>query len=93
MTSDAVGNLWIAHWGGARVTQRSAITGKLLATYQTQAYQTSACCFGGKELKDLYVTTAQVNLTDDQQAAFTDSGHLLKLQLESPGAPTHAFAG
>jgi sugar lactone lactonase YvrE len=93
MTSDAAGNLWIAHWAGARVTQRNPTTGDCLATFPTQAYQTSACCFGGPDLRDLYVTTAQVNLTDSQKADYVDSGHLLRLRVEHPGVPTHPFCG
>ena len=93
MTSDAAGNLWIAHWGGARVTQRHPETGALLATLSTRAYQTSACCFGGSELKDLYVTSARIDLTDHQRAAYPDSGHLLRTTTDHPGSPTYLFQG
>lgn len=91
MTSDADGNLWIAHWGGARVTKRHPKTGEVLASYPTEAYQTSACCFGGPDLRELYVTSAAVNLTETQKEEFSDSGHLLKRRLEEKGTPTHAF--
>lgn len=93
MTSDARGNLWIAHWGGARVTQRDGQSGKPLAVYKTKAWQTSACCFGGAELDALFVTTARVGLTEEQQSAFPDSGHLLRLKTNVRGTPTHAYAG
>ncbi len=93
MTSDAEGNLWIAHWGGARLTKRHPQTGECLATLNTKAFQTSACCFGGSELRDLYVTTARVDLSPEQQAEYTDSGHLLHYPVDQTGSPTYAFAG
>lgn len=93
MTRDAEGNLWVAHWGGACLTKRAPNTGERLATISTHAYQTSACCFGGSDLTDLYITTAQVSLTDCQQSAFPKSGHLLKLRSEIPGIRTFPYLG
>ena len=93
MTSDAEGNLWIAHWAGAMITQHDPMSGERLHTIPTQAYQTSACCFGGPDFTELYVTSARVGLTDCQQAAFPDSGHLLRIKQPKPGSATHAFAG
>lgn len=91
MTSDAEGNLWVAHWAGARITRRDSLTGAVLSTFPTRAYQTSACCFGGPALTDLYITSAQMNLTQEQAAEYPDSGHLLRLRPGLTGAATHAF--
>ena len=93
MTSDSEGSLWIAHWAGGCVSKRCPLTGKRLATVATQAYQTSACCFGGPGLRDLYITSARVKLTDCQQAAFHQSGHLFKQTLHTPGCPTYSYRG
>lgn len=93
MTSDAYGNLWIAHWAGARVSKRDGKTGQLLATYPTRAWQTSACSFGGDDLQDLYITSARVDLTSEQKKAYPESGHLLRHRGRLKGCPTYAFAG
>jgi sugar lactone lactonase YvrE len=91
MTSDAEGNLWIAHWAGARITKRDPASGTVLQTIRTRAWQTSACCFGGPELEDLYITSARMTLTETQKRDYPDSGHLMRLPLGVKGTPTHAF--
>ncbi len=93
MTSDSEGNLWVAHWAGARITKRDPDTGAVLETHATHAYQTSACCFGGPNLTDLFVTTAGVDLTPEQHTRFPDSGHLLHLKTSPAGVPTYPFRG
>ncbi|MDB2327388.1 MAG: SMP-30/gluconolactonase/LRE family protein [Verrucomicrobiales bacterium] len=93
MTRDSEGYLWIAHWAGGCISKRCPASGERLARIPTHAYQTSACCFGGPELIDLYITSAQVDLTESQQATFPQSGHLFKKTLETPGSPTFPYRG
>jgi sugar lactone lactonase YvrE len=93
MTSDTEGYLWVAHWAGGCVSKRCPSTGKQITSISTQAYQTSACCFGGSELRDLYITSAKVNLTGDQEAAYPQSGHLFKRTEQVPGCPTYPYRG
>ena len=61
MTLDADGSLWIAHWAGARVTRFSA-TGELQRCIALPTSQTTCPCFGGPQLRDLYVTSASRGL-------------------------------
>jgi sugar lactone lactonase YvrE len=93
MTSDADGMLWIAHWGGACVSRWDPDTGQLLARYPTPAPHTSACCFGGPGLSDLYITTARKGLTRQQLASHPGSGHLFRMKTGMRGCPTYTFAG
>jgi len=58
MAIDADDNLWVAHWGGSRVTQWDPRTGNLLRTVHIPALKVTAVAFGGDDLTDLYVTTA-----------------------------------
>ena len=46
MTSDTDGNLWIAMWGGARVSQWKP-DGTLLAQFGVEAVNVTSCVFGG----------------------------------------------
>ena len=93
MTSDQEGNLWLAHWGAAKVTKRDGSDGSELASFRTEAWQTSACCFGGPSLEDLYITSARKALSSEQLGAYPNSGHLLHLKTETKGSPTHPFQG
>ena len=65
-TLDADGMLWVAHWGGARVTRWNPRTVQLLATVPVPAQQVTSCAFGGPKLDRLYITTARrgVEATD-----------------------------
>ena len=53
----------------------------------------TSCCFGGPELRDLYVTTRREGLDAADAAAQPLAGALLRLDVGVAGLPTHAFAG
>lgn len=66
MTIDAEGMLWIAHWGGWQVTRWNPKNGELLQRIKMPVAKITSCTFGGKDLKDLYVTSAKVDVTDEE---------------------------
>ena len=47
MTSDTEGMLWVAMWGGAKLTRWDPASGRLLAVYPFPALNVSSCVFGG----------------------------------------------
>ena len=53
MAVDEEGMIWVAHWGGARLTRWNPSTGKLLDTFEIPADQVTSCCFGGRNLDEL----------------------------------------
>jgi len=61
VTFDAEGFLWLAHWGGARLT-RFAPDGTIERVVTVPAENVTSCAFGGPELATLYVTTATAGL-------------------------------
>ncbi len=58
MTVDADGNLWIAEWFGYCMVEYSP-EGELLKKVHVPSGQTSSVMFGGDDLTDIYVTTAE----------------------------------
>ena len=60
---DASGDLWVAIWGGRRVEYRSGRDGSLLGTVSVEAEHVTSCCFGGEDLRTLYITTAGEDLS------------------------------
>jgi sugar lactone lactonase YvrE len=81
MTVDEGGRLWVAHWGAGCVCQWDPVTGDCLATVSTGCPHTSSCAFGGRELKDLYITTSRLALDEAALAAAPQSGGLFRHSL------------
>jgi sugar lactone lactonase YvrE len=93
MAVDEEGMIWVAHWGGARVTRWNPLNGTLLETIAVPADQTSSCCFGGDNLDELYITSARHNLDPKILAAKPLSGSLFMAKVGVRGLPTNAFDG
>jgi len=93
MTSDAEGMLWVALWGGARLTRWNPATGGLLAEIPFPALNVSSCCFGGANLTDLYITTAREGMNAAELEKYPLSGGLFRVETKVQGMPTFSFAG
>lgn len=93
MTSDMDGNLWIALWGGARVSNWDPRSGQLLAQFSVPAWQVSSCVFGGSEMNELYITTARHGLNTAMLKKYPLSGGLFRMQTNVRGMETFEFAG
>jgi len=76
MSIDDEGMLWIAHWGGSCVRRWNPATGQVLEIITVDAPHVTSCCFGGRNLDTLYITTARSGLTEDQLQEFPASGGL-----------------
>jgi sugar lactone lactonase YvrE len=93
MTSDLEGMLWVAMWGGAKLTRWDPSTGSLLAEIAVPALNVSSCCFGGPDLTDLYVTSARKGMHAQQLAQYPLSGGLFRIRTGFQGMPTFEFGG
>jgi sugar lactone lactonase YvrE len=91
MTSDTDGNLWIAMWSGAQVTKWNPSTGKLLEQIRVPALLTSSCVFGGRDMNELYITSARVGMSEADLNKYPLSGGLFKLVTNVTGMPTFEF--
>ena len=91
MTSDTDGNLWIALWGGAQVTKWNPNTGELLEQISVPALHTSSCVFGGKDMNELYITSARKNMSEADLKKYPLSGGLFKVETNTAGMPTFEF--
>jgi len=89
---DASGGVWSARWGSARVVRYSP-DGSVDLIWPLPVSKVTACCFGGMDLRTLYVTTACLGAN---QAAFADepeAGELFKIETQYEGQPTTVFDG
>jgi sugar lactone lactonase YvrE len=92
MNVDAEGCIWVALHGGWGLN-RYSLAGELVAEVRLPVAKITSCCFGGPELRDLYVTTRREGLSDAERAAQPLAGALLRLDVGVAGLPTHPFAG
>jgi sugar lactone lactonase YvrE len=67
MTVDAEGGLWVAHWGGSRVT-RFTPEGQIDRAIELPASQITNVCFAGEQLDRMFVTSAAQDKPDEAQA-------------------------
>lgn len=91
MTSDVEGNLWIALWGGARVTRWNPNTGRLLEQISVPALQPSSCVFGGRNRNELFVTSARKGMSAADLQTYPLSGGLFRVETKVEGMPTFEF--
>ena len=88
MTMDAEGGLWIAHWGGGRISRFDA-DGDLERLIRLPASQITNCVFAGAELDRLFVTSAAMGKNQEPLAGVlfeVDAGGI-------KGLPPRYFAG
>lgn len=89
---DAEGEVWVALFAGGQV-RRYRTNGALDAVFELPATQVTSCTFGGDALRDLYVTTAQEDLSPDQLEQQPAAGSLFRIPNVGQGRAIDAFAG
>ena len=93
MCIDSEDMLWIAHWGGSCVRRWNPNTGKVLEQIDVPAPHVTSCCYGGEDLKTLYITTARSGLKVEQLDKFPLSGGLFKCRPGASGKQINYFKG
>ncbi len=83
---DAEGAYWVAMFEGQRLL-RYAPDGALLAELPLPVRCPTMPCFGGPDLKTLYITTAREGRPADELAAQPLAGCVLQLRVSVPGLP------
>jgi len=93
MTSDTQGNLWVAMWGGAKVTKWNPNTGQLLEQIPVPAKNVSSCVFGGKNMNELFLTSARAGLDEETLSEYPLTGGVFRLETNVEGMPSFEFVG
>lgn len=90
MTIDADGYLWVAHFGGGRLT-RFDLDGNAVAILRLPVANVTSCAFGGPDYDRLYITTARWALNDDALKQQPLAGGLFVAEPGCMGLSTRAF--
>ena len=85
---DSQGNYWCAMYEGGRVLQISP-AGEVLQDIPVPAMCPTMPCFGGDDLKTLFVTTARDKRPEQELEKFPDSGCVLLMAVDVPGLPAN----
>src|SRR6266850_255460 len=85
MTVDAEDHLWVAHWGGSRVS-RFTPDGTLDRAIWLPVSQVTSCVFGGPRLNRMFVTSAAIDRDDEPL-----SGSLFEVDPDTTGVPSRDF--
>lgn len=82
--------LWVAHWGGSRVTRISP-KGERLQVINVPAPHVTTVGFGGSDLRSLYITSARDGLSEEKLKAWPQSGDLFLWKSAVAGVPEPLF--
>jgi sugar lactone lactonase YvrE len=87
---DAEGCYWSAMFEGQRLVRLSP-KGELIREVKLPVRCPTMPCFGGPDLKTIYVTSARLNRPDEELAQQPWAGCVLALDVDVPGLPVGRF--
>jgi sugar lactone lactonase YvrE len=85
---DVEGAYWVAMFEGARLLRLSP-QGEVLQTLALPVQCPTMPCFGGDDLRTLYITTSRNGRPADELARQPWAGCVLTLRVEVPGLPVN----
>ncbi|MEM8511707.1 sugar lactone lactonase YvrE [Massilia sp. MP_M2] len=83
-TIDAEGMYWVAMFEGARVLRISP-TGEILREIKLPVRCPTSVCFGGPDLRTLYITSASQGRSSEEIAQYPHTGKVLSVRLDVAG--------
>jgi len=84
MCIDSEGGFWIAMWKGSKVIHFDKNGNKMEEIVMPVLHPTS-CCFGGKDMKSLFITTSKKALSNKQLEQYPLAGRLFKVETNTIG--------
>lgn len=76
MAIDEEDMLWVGIWDGGCVARFNPQTGQLVSKIEVPAHNVTACAFGGANLDTLYITTASLDMTEEEKLRYPDAGSI-----------------
>lgn len=89
---DSQGYVWIAHWGGRKITRYDP-AGRATLEVRVPAQHVTSCAFGGENLDELFITTAWHGLSEAEREAQRQAGDLFVARMGIQGIEEPRFAG
>lgn len=92
MAVDERGFLWVAFWGGGAVRSFTP-DGRPSAVIELPVSLVTSCAFGGDDLRELFITSARVGLSDRELEAQPQAGGLFRVRPGVAGMAQSRFGG
>lgn len=92
MAIDAEDKIWVGLWNGSAVVRFDPNTGKVIQRIEVPAHNVTACAFGGENLDELYITTARVDMTEEELKKYPLAGSIFRVKPGVKGVPSPFFA-
>ena len=89
---DSEGCYWSAQYEGQRLLRLSP-TGEVLAKVQTPVPCPTMPCFGGPDLKTLFITTSRQGRSAQELAQYPGAGGVFAMRVEVAGLPVNEYVG
>lgn len=93
LAMDENGDLWVALWNGSAILHINS-KGDVVEEFKLPVRNVTCPCFGGKEGKELFVTTAKSEvgkLPTGEEIDKDEGGAVFKLEVGVRGAKKHKF--
>ena len=87
---DVEGNYWVAMYEGACVLQLSQ-AGEVLQRIAVPVQCPTMVCFGGEDLRTMFITSARAGRPEDELIAPIQAGSLFSLHVETQGLSVNFF--
>jgi len=91
MTIDEEDMLWVGMWNGNAVIRFNPKTGEILQKIEVPAHNITSCAFGGDDLETLYITSASIDMTEEEKKAYPLAGSVFKVKPEVKGVKSYLF--
>lgn len=91
MAIDENDMLWVGLWNGNSVAQFNPKTGALVQKIKVPAHNVTSCAFGGENLDELYITTASVDMTNEEKKRYPLAGSVFKVKMAVRGVKSSFF--
>ena len=91
MAIDEEDMIWVGLWNGNSVVRFNPNTGELLQQIKVPAHNVTACAFGGENLDEMYITTARVDMSEEELEKYPLAGSIFKVKPGVKGVKSAFF--
>ena len=91
MAIDAEDKLWVGLWNGNAVARYDPDNGELMEKIEVPAHNVTACAFGGENLDILYITTARVDMSEEELEQYPLAGSIFSVKPGVKGVKSAFF--